>query len=188
MGFCQIVLKTFLYTSLTLTAVLVYLHIECQKESEESKNNRFNAEYHPDQTDCVAELPFVKPGVDKIVTVLGPEFILKQVTPCALLKLITISRHFLFGEHWSPADADLKNVTILDFKKHKPGTFKETGFTYIELEEEPKTQNWRLGSEDIDLFMDQIEPHIRKLYPKVKKMILLSHLIRGGSQFGDQPV
>ena len=53
--------------------------------------------------------------------------------------------------------------------------------------QEPKTQNWRTGSEDIQLFIDQMEPYIREMYPRVKKIMLFTHLVRGGDKFGDQP-
>ena len=32
-----------------------------------------------------------------------------------------------------------------------------------------------------------MEPHIRKLYPKVKKIFWTFNVIRGGDKFGDQP-
>ena len=34
-----------------------------------------------------------------------------------------------FGVQWSPGDLDLRNVSILDVKKHKPGTIKETFYS-----------------------------------------------------------
>ena len=100
----------------------------------------------------------------------GPEFILAPCTPCAIVKMIT-------------------KVTILDARKHKPGTFSETGFTIVTLDEvrlfyqtrsrlgqaiyycllqEPGTKNWRYGSKDIHLFQEMMNPHLMKLYPKTK--------------------
>ena len=80
-----------------------------------------------------------------------------------------------------------KTVNILDARKHQPGSFSETGFTLIKLEEEPRTRNWRPGSQDIHLFREQMEPHLRRLYPQTKRIEWLSNLVRGGTQPGDQP-
>ena len=74
-----------------------------------------------------------------MVTILsGPEFILTQFCPCAIVKMITKVRHIINGH----ADTDQlqahqenHTVTILDARKHKPGTFSETGFTIVTLDE-----------------------------------------------------
>ena len=74
-----------------------------------------------------------------MVTILsGPEFILTQFCPCAIVKMITKLRNIIHGH----ADTDQlqtlhenHTVTILDVRKHKPGTFSETGFTLVTLDE-----------------------------------------------------
>ena len=74
-----------------------------------------------------------------MVTILsGPEFILTQFCPCAIVKMITKVRHIIHGQ----ADTDQlqtlqenHTVTILDVRKHQPGTFSETGFTLVSLDE-----------------------------------------------------
>ena len=50
------------------------------------------------------------------------------------------------------------------------GNFYKTGFTLIELENEPITKDWRTnlqqGNPDLKYFIDDVEPHIKKLYPR----------------------
>ena len=83
------------------------------------------------------------------------------------------------------------NVTIHDARKKSPGTFHETGFTLIELDKEPITKDWRTRgyqneNADIYKFYEQMEPHIKKLYPDAKGIEWL-HNVRKGGKFGDQP-
>ena len=74
-----------------------------------------------------------------MVTILsGPEFILTQFCPCAIVKMITKVRHIINGlADLDQLQAHQENhtVTILDARKHKPGTFSETGFTIVTLDE-----------------------------------------------------
>jgi len=169
--------------------VLVYFHIECQKEEEEKARTKFNDEYLPDQTDCEAVLPFTSPDTDLLELHIGPEFILKAITPCAFIKLMMFVGNQLYGNQMQKFGKKMENktVTILDARKHNPGSFEQTGFTLVQLEEEPKTTNWRPGSEDISLFQKQMEPHLMKMYPQTKRIKWLTNLVRGGNRFGDQP-
>ena len=43
-----------------LTAVLLHCQLECEREREERLAQKFNSEYHPDQTDCQAQIQFFK--------------------------------------------------------------------------------------------------------------------------------
>jgi len=189
MGCCTTFLKILLYTTVSLSVVLVYFHIECEKEEEEKARTKFNDEYLPDQTDCEAVLPFTSPDTDLLELYIGPEFILQACTPCAVIKLITFVRNRLYGNQMEDfvKKGDTKTVTILDARKHNPGSFEQTGFTLIQLEEEPKTTNWRYGSEDISLFHKQMEPHLMKMYPQTKRIQWMTNVVRGGNHFGDQP-
>ena len=82
------------------------MHNNNYREKDEARKTKFNDEYHPDTTDCQAELPFAtvdsfsyKLGqistmmcniVSFILMVLpGPEFLLMQSIPCSLAKLMT---------------------------------------------------------------------------------------------------
>ena len=127
----------------------------------------------------------------------GPEFILTQFCPCAIVKMITKVRHIINGHadlDQLQAHQENHTVTILDARKHKPGTFSETGFTIVTLDEvrlfyqtrsrlgqaiyycllqEPGTKNWRYGSKDIHLFQEMMNPHLMKLYPKTKVVFTL---------------
>ena len=54
--------------------------------------------------------------------------------------------------------------------------------------QDSKTKNWRLGSDDIHLFVEELEPHVRELYPDVKKIMMANYFVRGGSLTLDQPM
>merc|ERR1712079_825148 len=127
---------------------------------------KFNDEYHSDTTDCQAELPFAT--VDSFTYKLGTIKELEIVTCNAM-------------------QCKMYNITLLDARKHSHGEFHEAGFTLITLDQETKTQNWRANSEDIHLFQEQMEPYLMKMYPQTKRITWYTHLIRGDTQFGDQP-
>ena len=125
----------------------------------------------------------------------GINYILIQSAPCALCKLV----NFVTGsQDWNKiGDNDSRKlkeekVDFIDARKKPPGSFHETGFTLIQLDEEPLTKDWRCNPKhcneyDIDKFHNQMEPHIRKLYPDVKRMRWTYNVVRGGSKFMDQP-
>merc|ERR1711983_5919 len=190
MGWCLSLLKVLLYTSATLGVILIYFHIECQREKEAKAMDRFNEVYKPDKTDIETKLPFLKKGTGAYELSLGPEFILTQICPCAILKMITKVRHIINGhgdlDHMVRLQEN-HTVTILDARKHKPGTFSEAGFTLVKLDEEPGTKNWRHGSQDIHLFQEMMNPHLMKLYPETKKILWLNNVVRGGDKPLDQP-
>ena len=54
------------------------------------------------------------------------------------------------------------------------------------------TTDWRTNlyddKSDMKYFTDEIEVHIRKLYPQVKRLLWLPNVVRGGQQFRDQPI
>ena len=137
MGCCATFLKILFYTTVSLSVVFLYFHIECQKEEEEKARTKFNNEYLPDETDCKAVLPFTKAEIGLLEFYIGPEFILKAVTPCAFIKLMIFFRHQLYGDKMEKIDDKIENktLTILDARKHNPGTFEQTGFTLIQLDE-----------------------------------------------------
>jgi len=112
---------------------------------------------------------------------------LTQWIPRSLTKLISLITGSLGLSNYSAMKGEEKTVNILDARKHQPGSFSETGFTLIKLDQEPQTVNWRPGSQDIHLFREQMEPQLRKLYPQTKRIEWLSNLVRGGDQPGDQP-
>ena len=61
-----------------------------------------------------------------------------------------------------------QTFTIFDARKVSPGSFAETGFTLIKLDKEPETKNWRIWSQDLDLFREQMNPYLKELYPQTK--------------------
>ena len=57
--------------------------------------------------------------------------------PCAAIKAITAMRILLYGSEMpgmKTSEGENATIDILDARKHKPGTFAETGFTLIELD------------------------------------------------------
>ena len=61
-----------------------------------------------------------------------------QSCPCAIIKMIAKVRHTINGHgDFDQLKTHIENhtVTILDARKHKPGTFSETGFTLVTLDE-----------------------------------------------------
>ena len=49
---------------LIIRVILTYFHIECQKEKEAKKKDRFNEVYNPDETDIETKLVFTKKGTE----------------------------------------------------------------------------------------------------------------------------
>ena len=131
-------------------------------------------------------LGFCRQGHD-ITLSFGLEYILNQVAPCALTKLIS---HL--GQKDSGKPDETHNVTIYDGRKTQFGDFHETGFTLIEVEDKIETTDWRtngMKNEDADIkkFHKQMEPHLRALYPETKRIQWTSNVVRGGGHLGDQP-
>merc|ERR1712098_117123 len=114
-------------------------------------------------------------------------YALMQSTPCCIVKFITWMGTLLQGgtkEEEHKLKTDMINITIMDARKHKPGSFKETGFTLITLDKEPETKNWRYGSEDVHIFQKEMEKYLIEMYPQTKRFLWMSNLIRGGTKFG----
>ena len=138
MGFCSAFVKVSAYFLVALVAVLAYFHLECQRDKETSteQGSKFDP-FNPKITDVVGvPLEFCKRG-DATTLDIGLEYILMQSAPCALVKLV----NFIGGQPSAfkpPEDPGKRvNITIHDARKKPPGTFHETGFTLIELDEEP---------------------------------------------------
>ena len=63
--------KYILYGAIPLAGVLLYFHLECSREREENLRNKIWPVYSPDQTDCTAELPFIKLGIKATELAIG---------------------------------------------------------------------------------------------------------------------
>jgi len=194
MGFCRSCLKFSGYAAVVLVAVLVYFHLECQREKEENLKNKTNPEFDPELTDCTVSLGYIKKGED-IEMKMGMEYMLVQSIPCSLNKLVVYIGTLTGSSDAGMADvgkAEQHNVTILDARKADPGSFHDTGFTLITLDKEPVTTDWKSNfyesdNPDIMHFQEQMEPYIKQLYPSVKKIFWTFNVIRGGDKLGDQP-
>jgi len=192
MTFCGSFLRLCGYSLVVLFAVLVYFHLECQKENnEKAVNDNIDKEgFNPDITDIEVQLKYCPYGATNDMLI-GWEFLLIQFAPCCLTKL----HMFISGQSKMYSDMESQpshNVTIHDARKNNPGSFHESGFTLVELEKEPVTQDWRTSvlqdpHADIINFHKQMEPHIMKLYPETKRILWTYNVVRGGDRFGDQP-
>jgi len=191
MGLTSKLLKITFLTLTIISAILLYFHKECQKEAEENERTRYNDVYHPEQTDWTGELPFSPADSVNLELNVGVDFALKQSIPCCIMKMIIWAGNLLHGgktvQHITATGAELNNITIMDARKHKPGSFKETGFTLITLDKEPETKNWRSDSEDVHIFQKEMEKYLIEMYPQTKKFLWSSNLVRGGTQMFDQP-
>jgi len=183
--------KITLMTLTIVSGILLYFHKECQKEAEENERTRYNDVYKPEKTDWTGELLFRKAdSMGPFEINLGPTFAMTQWTPCCILKFIKWSEKLLYGEEFEDmveAYHNMVNITIMDARKHKPGSFEETGFTLITLDKEPETKNWRARSEDLHIFHTEMEKYFIKMYPQTKRFLWSTNLVRGDTKFMDQP-
>ena len=60
---------------LPLLAVVFYFQLECTREREEKLNKKFNADYHPEQTDCQGEIEFFKTDTGLVSVTLGNSYL-----------------------------------------------------------------------------------------------------------------
>ena len=172
---------------LSLLAVLASLQLECYRERDELNQQEQSQVYQPGLTE-VADLPFAfcTEGRDTEQFV-GLDSILKTITPCAVIKLMDYLG--LKANIYIYAD-DVHDVTIHDARKTQTNGFHESGFTLIELEEDIQITDWRTNAAmdkraEIIQFYQQMEPHLRKLYPQTKRIRWVSNLVRGGDKLGD---
>jgi hypothetical protein len=177
-----------------LAAVLTYFQLQCseeQKAKEVEERNR--PAFNPDLTDVRSELGLCKLGEDREMT-FGMEYILFQSFPCALTKLI-YAINIALGKGTDVKKGEQQNekhnVTFHDARKTNFSSFHESGFTLIQLDEEPATTDWRTqGKEedaDIKKFYAQMEPHLLALFPATRRIHWTYNVVRGGDRFGDQP-
>jgi hypothetical protein len=179
-----------------LAAVLAYFQLQCSKEQmAKEAEERTRRTFNPDLTDVTSELGLCKLGEDREMN-LGMEYMPVQSFPCALTKMIyALNIVFGKGTDFKGEPNEKHNVTFHDARKTIFGSFHESGFTLIELEEEPATTDWRtqhsgLGMQedaDIKKFHAQMEPHLLSLYPATRRIHWTYNVVRGGDRFGDQP-
>ena len=67
------------YYSLSFRVILIYFHIECQREKEAKAINKFNEDYKPEETDIKVKLPFHKKGTKEIDVSLGISFVQTEI-------------------------------------------------------------------------------------------------------------
>ncbi len=144
MGKFLAVLKYLGYAALILSAILAYFHKECKEsevKEELERQQAFKENYDKNNLDLVIPLTFAKKDEPTTENTIGLAFILVQSCPCAIVKFIS----WMSGDHaWSNQKAEGgTKVPILNARKHKPGTFQETGFTLVELDQEPAIKDWR---------------------------------------------
>lgn len=168
----------------SLLAVLASLQLECYRERDERVRGQV---FQPGLTEVV-DLPlcFCTQGRDQ-KKVAGIDSILESVTPCAVTRVMA----YLGIIEYEKCE-DVHNVTIHDARKTQINGFHESGFTLIELEEDVQITDWRTNAAidktaEINKFYQQMEPHLRKLYPETKRIKWTSNIVRGGDKLGDHP-
>ena len=169
------------YFLVALGAALLHFHMECVGERDESTITKV---FRQDETDIAVQMDFAEHGVDFEMD-LGPTFLLVQ-SVVKLMEFVGLGVTLRAGRYAN------HNVTIHDARKESLGSFHDTGFTLIELAEDPLTTDWRTttmmdADPDIRKFHKQMEPYIRELYPDVKRLDWNYNVVRGGDRFGDQP-
>ena len=194
MGCCGTLCRILGFALIPLIASLVYFHLECLEEEKNRVKPQFNEKFDLQATDIKTEMFFNIKG-QKIEVQLGLGFMCSQWMNCAVMKLLM----FLTGakDNYDQVKSSPKNVTVFDARKHKPGKFHETGFTLIELDHDSEVKDWRTNGGlnadedaeiDVKKFHKQFEPYLKKLYPKVKKIVWTHNVVRGGQRLLDQPV
>jgi len=191
-----------------MAAVLFYFHLECVKEKEEmqAEKDSLVVEFNPDQTDVTDyPMPFSPPGAEIDVHL----NLLMTLMPCPVKKMFlficredrseTKKKAYSLGAVKDKDGNVIKlnledkskqvNITIHDARKMSFGEFHESGFTLLKLEEELDITDWRANGEgaQIQKFHRAMEPHIKNLYPNVKRMLWTYNVVRGGDGALDQP-
>jgi len=192
--------RPFCYLTVALVAVLAYFHMECVQKEGKDGNLSYQQVFESEKTNCEdVELFFRNKG--DIITA-DISFLYMQL-PCVVKKLLSF-----FGLGGSAnicdpilstdtkalkqciqdqGDDSLKvhNVTMFDARKVGPIEFYTSGFTLLTLDEESVTTDWTTTlaedeNADIVNFHQQMNPHLEKLYPNVKKIHWSHNIVRGG--------
>ena len=209
MGFCWSCVRISSYVLVAFVAVLFFFHLECTREREEAKLEKqsIKTEFRPDETDVKDyQMKFALRGAKFEVEV----SLLMTLAPCPLKKFLLFAcgkdRTRTKKKDYSAEVRDEngkvvenyenqhshESIDIVDARKRDFGDFHDSGFTLIKLEEDIEVTDWRTPasqSEDAEIrkFHRVMEPHIRKLYPDVKRMVWTYNVVRGGDGALDQP-
>ena len=209
MGFCWLCVRISSYVLVAFVAVFFFFHLECTKEREEAELEKkgIKTKFNPEETDVNNyQMKFAPLGANIIEVHIS---LLMTLGPCPLKKF------FLFAcgkdrtatkkkdyaaegrdENGNIVDyknsRNLKSINIADARKNDFGDFHDSGFTLIKLDEDINISDWRTPasqSEDAEIrkFHRIMEPHIKKLYPDLKRMVWTYNVVRGGDGLMDQP-
>lgn len=118
---------------------------------------------------------------------MGLTFILRQSFPRWMVKILEAYE----PPYNNTRDYTKRPVSVLDARTRSQHlSFHDAGFTLIDMKDDQaalrSVNNWR-SQTDIKPFQDALEPHVRKLYPEATRIEFTYNVVRGGSQFGDQP-
>ena len=138
MGVGSFLFKTTGYISVAVLAVLAYFFFDCYGRTHEPEVCPFNDKFDRDYTDLYdIPIPFTHKGVDSKGH-LGLDFLGMQTEWCVLSKIV----YMMSAKTTHKTEPDFHNITFWDARKHKPGSFHETGFTLLKLEKYPETTDW----------------------------------------------
>ncbi|KAL7470478.1 hypothetical protein ACHAXS_010721, partial [Conticribra weissflogii] len=145
--------------------------------------------YDPEKSTDIMEYPdmgFVREG-RQVELSMGLTFILQQSFPRWFVTLL--QRYESRNSNSNERDYEPKNVNILDARQRDYLKFDEAGFTLLEMSDFnfSSVANWR-SQQDIKLFQSALETKLRQeLFPQASRIVFTYSVVRGGSQFGDQP-
>lgn len=183
MGLCSFFFKTTGCVFVGVLAILAYFAFDCYSgRSHAVPECPFNDHFDREATDLHnIPIPFTTKGQVSHGH-LGLDFLGMQSEWCVLSKIV----YLISAKTTHKTNPKMQNVSFWDARKHKPGTFHETGFTLLKLEKMPETTDWDTSglhdpvNADVVKFHKQMDPHIRKLYPKVKRIHWMQNVVRGG--------
>lgn len=187
MGRCWVCMQVTAVVVVAFAAILGYFHLECQNSNQQKQYKK--EDFRPEVTN-VENYPLMFSNTTEVSEMsIDIGYVLVQALPCCVTSLLKAFGLFKWkGGASSYAKA---NVTFLDARKSSPGSFHDTGFTLVTLDQEPVTTDWRTSgfkeNADVKHFQKEMEPHIRKLFPDVKRIVWTYNVVRGGNRLGDQP-
>ena len=167
------------FISMVLNPILDYMVVGPELSSTPSHTQARMSETFPADVEDYSGFTFIPRGVaSEVENYLGLWFtICKQCAPRWLTYLLEPN----FTLPSMP-----NNITIYDART-KGLSFNDTGFTLYKMPSPSTTVDWR-DAVDVKKFHAEIEPAIRDLFPGLKRLEWTTNVVRGGHNFGDQPV
>ena len=138
MGLCSFLFKTTGCVLVAILAVLAYFVFDCYGRNHAQEECPFNDHFDREATDLHnIPIPFTTKGQVSHGH-LGLDFLGMQTEWCVLSKIV----YLISAKTTHKTNPQMRNISFWDARKHKPGSFHETGFTLLKLEKMPETTDW----------------------------------------------